>query len=240
MQEVKTPFIFIDGVTKNYGNINVFNNLYLSVYPNEILCIMGPSGCGKTTLLNLISGNVDITQGNIKREYSKLGYVFQEDRLLPWKTVFENIKFVNEKANDSEIINLINVLGLDGFEQSYPKDLSGGMKQRCSIARAFHYKSDLLIMDEPFKSLDYTLRLQLVKILLNVWNENKNTIIFVTHDIDEALLIGDRIVLFSPRPASIEKIFSIDIDRKYRKLTDVALVSMRQQIVELMVSTTNG
>ncbi len=232
--------VLIENITKNYGDLRVLSDISLSVYTNEIVCVMGPSGCGKSTLLNLISGSVSCDIGSIEKNYSKLGYVFQEDRLLPWKTVFDNIKFVNESADDSDIWNLLSELGLEEFANSYPKQLSGGMRQRCSIARAFYYKSDLLLMDEPFKSLDYNLRLQLVKMLFNVWNEHKKTIVFVTHDIDEALLLGDRIVVFSARPTKIERIFCLDCERKDRKLTDAALVNMRQQIVELMSSTIDG
>ena len=227
----------LSNISKNYAHTSVLNSFSMQIKKNEIVCVVGPSGCGKSTILNLISGLESPDKGAILNEYNRLGYVFQEDRLLPWKTVKENIAIVKDSVDERHIKELINVMGLQGFEDSYPNELSGGMKQRCSIARAFYYGSDLLLMDEPFKSLDYDLRLNMVSYLLKVWQKSKTAIVFVTHNIDEALLLGDRILVLTERPTKVKENIEIKIKHNNRDLTSPVLNDIRNKVIKNITKT---
>jgi NitT/TauT family transport system ATP-binding protein len=222
-------------IEKNFGGITVLKDFSLKVNEKEIICIIGPSGCGKSTLLNIISGSLSATNGKIINNSKNISYVFQEDRLLPWKSVHENISIVNKGASKKDIDILIQKVGLSGFENYYPNKLSGGMKQRCSIARAFNYEADLLLMDEPFKSLDYNLRFNMIKHLLNLWEMKHNSIVFVTHEIDEALLLGDKILVLSNRPTKVIKEFAVEKEQKDRNLKDETLMKLRGEIVHYLM-----
>jgi len=224
-----------DSVYKKFDDIAVLDNIKFKIKKNEIVCIIGPSGCGKSTILNMIAGLLANDKGIIDVQSTKIGFVFQEDRLLPWKTVYQNIKFVNEDTSDDEVHKMIDDLGLKGFSGFYPSELSGGMKQRCSIARAFNYRSDLLLMDEPFKSLDYSLRIKTLKQFISAWEKKKISVCFVTHEIDEALLLGDKIIILSNRPATVVKEFIIKKKKSERKLNDNELVKIRNQIIDLLL-----
>lgn len=222
----------LEGVCKNFDDIKVLHNIHLEVKDKEITCILGPSGCGKTTLLHIMAGILKPDGGTVKTNKKKIGYVFQEDRLLPWKTVYENIRLVNKKAPDIKIKHLIEMVGLKNFEDKYPSQLSGGMRQRCSIARAFHFESEMLLMDEPFKSLDYDLRLHMVRSLIDIWHQWNNAVVFVTHEIDEGILLGDKIVVLSKNPCTIEAVLRIDIPQKLRNLEDKELISTRTKLIK--------
>lgn len=224
----------ISKIEKNFNNICVLKDFSMEVKKEEIVCIIGPSGCGKSTLLNIISGILTPELGKMLNNSSKISYVFQEDRLLPWKNVLENIKIVNKKSSKEDCLSLISKVGLEGFENYYPSKLSGGMKQRCSIARAFNYEADLLLMDEPLKSLDYNLRISMIKYLLKLWEDTKKSIVFVTHEIDEALLLGDKIVVLSNRPTRVLKEIHIKKSKYKRSLTDFDLIEVRNEIINLL------
>ena len=226
--------LLINDVSKSFGDNKVIDSLNIELESNRILCIVGPSGCGKSTLLNIIAGLTEPDQGNIDLENEKVSYVFQEDRLLPWLTVYENIAIVQSKAKKDEVMELIDIIGLKDFADYYPDQLSGGMRQRCSIARAFFYKAPLLLMDEPFKSLDHDLRISMVKYLINIWKESKNTIVFVTHNIDEALLLGHQIIVLSRQPAQKAASFEIKKEHNQRKLIDPYLIEIRNKIIKLL------
>ncbi len=197
--------IKMQNLTKKFEDLEVIKGLNMEVNEDEIVSVIGPSGCGKSTFLNILSGIITDYDGEYESSNPKIGYVFQEDRLLPWMTVMENIKIVEDKSIDCEVMQIINDVGLKGFENAFPDRLSGGMKQRCAIARGFNYKCDLLLMDEPFKSLDYNLRIDMLNVLIKLWRKSRKSIIFVTHEIDEALTIADRILIFSKRPSKIIK-----------------------------------
>ncbi len=226
--------VSVKNVTKKFDSV-ILQNFNLDVAQNEIVCILGPSGCGKTTLLNLIAGLSQLDSGTIDRQTDSIGYVFQEDRLLPWKTVYDNIAFVNQTSSPQKIMALIEKMGLAGYQDHFPRELSGGMQQRCSIARAFNYSADLLLMDEPFKSLDYSLRFKMVSALIDTWRAYRHAIVYVTHDIDEALLLADRIIILAGRPATIIDALKIDIARANRRISDQNLMQLRRKIIDYMV-----
>ena len=224
----------LQSVEKHFGDVRVLQDLSIEAAREEILCIIGPSGCGKSTILNIISGLTHPSGGKVMNDSQNTSYVFQEDRLLPWKDAYENIRIVNKESSHEYCMQLIEKVGLKGFEGFYPHELSGGMRQRCSIARAFNYEADLLLMDEPFKSLDYNLRIGMIRYLLTLWDNTKKTIVFVTHEIDEALLLGDRILLLSNRPTKVEREFRLNKPKQARNLTDRDLIEARSEIIGIM------
>lgn len=227
--------IKIKNISKSFDDLKVINDISFEIEKKEIVCILGPSGCGKSTLLNIIAGLNKDYLGTIENNVGKISYVFQEDRLLEWKTVYENIQFVNRNSEKKDILKLIKEIGLEDFENSYPRELSGGMRQRCSIARAFNFKAPLLIMDEPFKSLDYTLSLQMIKKLIKVWQERENSILIVTHNIDQALLLGNKLLVLSKKPTILLEEIKIYIPQDKRKLTDKFLIDTRNRIIDLLI-----
>jgi NitT/TauT family transport system ATP-binding protein len=217
-------------------------DLNMSLQEHKLICILGPSGCGKTTLLNIISGVISADQGEISGfEDKTISYLFQEPRLLPWKTIEQNIEFVlkdkMKKDQRCETINrYIDMVGLKGFEKYYPEKLSGGMKQRAAIARAFAYPADILIMDEPFKGLDLQLKTTLMQAFLKLWLLDKRSSFFVTHDIDEALLMGEQIYILNKRPTSVRGIITNSIPHTERKLHNENISIIRQEIYQLLTN----
>ncbi|MBN2482394.1 MAG: ATP-binding cassette domain-containing protein [Bacteroidales bacterium] len=199
----------IKGLHKAYGEMAIFRDFSLTFPMGQITCILGPSGCGKTTLLNIIGGLTLPDSGLLNGfEGTTISYIFQDPRLLPWKTVEENIAFVlNQNLPEAERKKItgrfIRLVDLEGFADYYPGKLSGGMRQRVSIARAFAYPSDIILMDEPLKGLDITLKLNLIKAFSRIWSSDRRTVIFVTHDVEEALLLGNKIFVLSRSPVHI-------------------------------------
>ncbi|WP_018306991.1 ABC transporter ATP-binding protein [Desulfitobacterium hafniense] len=196
-------------ISKSFGTLPVLNKVSFTVEDGEIVALIGPSGCGKSTLLNIIAGIQKPDEGALSGGSDAMAYVFQDDRLLPWRTVWDNIRLVRDKENRPVIQELIDTVGLRGFETYYPAQLSGGMKKRCGIARSFYYESHLLLMDEPFQGLDYCLRREMLHLLLKVWQKHKQGVLFITHEIDDALTIASRIIVLSPRPGEISKEFRL-------------------------------
>lgn len=203
--------IKIRNLSKTFSATKVLESITLDVYENEFLCVLGPSGCGKTTLLRLLAGFEKPTSGKILIDGKPVQspdpdrfFIFQElDQLLSWKTVSENIAFglnlqgVDKKMKKRTVEKLISLIGLEGFEEFYPHHLSGGMKQRVAIARALAVNPSVLLMDEPFGSLDAQTRRKMEKNLVEVWQKTKKTIVFVTHNIHESILLGDRVLIFT-------------------------------------------
>ena len=192
-------------------SIDVLKNINIKIKSKEFVCIVGPSGCGKTTLMNIIGGLIDAEDNKFNKEQGDLkinedyGYVFQTSRLLPWLTVKENIELVceeNEKYID-RIEFLLSEFDLHEFKNYYPKSISGGMRRKVSLARALIKKPQILLMDEPFVSLDQPTAESLYSVLMKYWQKNPITIILITHNLKEAILLGDRIIFFSKRPASV-------------------------------------
>jgi ABC-type nitrate/sulfonate/bicarbonate transport system ATPase subunit len=203
-------------VSHSFGNYLVHDRLQFSVRENEFLCVCGPSGCGKTTLLDMLAGILRPSRGSIlidrrpvdpKRD--NISFVFQEPSTLPWLTVWDNIatglriKKARRKRIRQKIEDIIDLVGLRGFEKYYPHQISGGMKQRVAIARAFATDADLILMDEPFVSLDQPTREHMQREVLDIWEHRRRTIIFVTHNLEEAVFLGDRIIILSRKPARI-------------------------------------
>jgi NitT/TauT family transport system ATP-binding protein len=200
----------------------VLNDIDLEVREGEFVCLVGPSGCGKSTLLNVMGGFLSPTRGQVRIDGQVVRgpdprriFVFQERGVFPWLTVEGNIGFglfkLSRPEREQRIKHYVNMVGLQGFEEAYPSELSGGMKQRLEVARAFAVNPDMLYLDEPFGALDSITRLVMRGELLRIWEAERKTVIFVTHDIDEAVQLADRVVVLSARPASIQQIVNIDI-----------------------------
>ena len=214
---------FLNKVDNTY--VDVLKNINISIKHKQFVCIVGPSGCGKTTLMNIIGGLVKSENQKILMDGKEFeiddnfGYVFQTSRLLPWLTVQENIELVCNEDNDSNsnIEELLKNFGLLEFKDYFPKTISGGMRRKVSLARALIKKPKILLMDEPFVSLDQPTAESLYEVLINYWQSNPITIILITHNLKEALLLGDRILFFSKRPATV--VYDHKVKTKRGKLT---------------------
>lgn len=228
----------INNLYKTFGHIDLFKDFNIEISDKTITCILGPSGCGKTTLLNMISNTEQPESGTFSGFNQKtISYIFQEPRLLPWKTVKENISFVLKDQNIDENIQdltdkYIRLVNLEEFANYYPSKLSGGMKQRVAIARAFAFPSNLILMDEPLKALDLKLKLNLISAFRKLWQYDQRTVIFVTHDIDEALLLGNEIYVFSRPPIAIKEKFTIDSSK--RNLQNPEIINLKNRIWKVM------
>ena len=214
------------------GHVKVLDGVNLNIPSNKITVILGRSGCGKTTLLRLVAGLESFDQGEIQgTNLKRKAYVFQEDRLMPWLDVKKNITFgiKNKDINHERIDEIIEMVGLTSFYKAYPNQLSGGMKQRVSIARAFAYNPDFIMMDEPFSALDFFTREQMQKELIKIHENTKCSILFVTHSIDEALILGDKIVILEK--GIIKSQYEIDEKNNTRDLLDDKFLNLKKQII---------
>jgi NitT/TauT family transport system ATP-binding protein len=208
------------------GGLRVLEGVDLALFEHEFVCIVGPSGCGKTTLLRILGGLQDATSGEvcfgdepIARPRRRIGFVFQQANLMPWRTALENIYLPLElqgmpvPAMRDQANKLIELVGLTGFEASYPRDLSGGMAQRVAIARALVHDPEVLLLDEPFGSLDALTRERMAIELMRIWKAQRSTVLMVTHSISEAVLLADRVIVLSDRPASVLLNLVVDLPR---------------------------
>lgn len=220
-------------INKVYGNKIILKDFDLNIKENEITTILGPSGCGKTTLLRIISSLDDDYQGQVVGiDPNKLSFIFQEPRLLNWMTVYDNIAFVSkDKETIEEALSLVE---LDDERNVLPRNLSGGMKQRVSIARAFSYPSSVLLMDEGFSGLDLKIKMDLIKYFLKLWEHVKKTVIFITHDIDEALLISDRVIQFSKAPISVMRDIRLETPKEDR-LSQPYIINIKKELIESII-----
>ena len=230
--------IEIQGVTKRFVSrngdvVHALDSVDLSVRENEFLTLLGPSGCGKTTLLRTIAGLETADAGTVSVEGKVVtgpgperAMVFQSFALLPWMNVIDNVGFglrmrgVSRSERDDRARAIIEKVGLSGFERKQPHELSGGMQQRVGLARALAVKPQVLLMDEPFSAVDEQTRRLLQEQLIGIWEQDRTTVVFVTHSIDEAILLGDRIVLMSPRPGRIAEVQEVRIPRPRARLLD--------------------
>jgi NitT/TauT family transport system ATP-binding protein len=220
-----TDKIVVDDVSKSFpsqrrgGDVHALENVSLKIAAEEIVCIVGPSGCGKTTLLNAVDGMLPIKRGRIAVNGRK-AMVFQSPSLLPWRTVADNVVYGLElqgkrhaPETKAKVAELIALVGLTGFERSYPAELSGGMQQRVNLARALAVDPELLLLDEPFAALDAQTRELMQAELLRIWQRTRKTAIFITHQIDEAIYLSDRVLVFGARPGTVRASIRIDLPR---------------------------
>lgn len=200
----------IRGLSKSYKSKRVIENLSIKFEDKKINCILGVSGAGKTTLLNILAGLLDFEEGEVIGKKENIGYVFQEDRLIPWKTVYDNLKFIIKNKSEESIEQCLKLVGLWDERKNFPQKLSGGMRQRLSLARAFLHSSDLLLMDEPLKSLDVQNKDIIKEYILKLQSQNPKTIIWITHEIEEALELADYIYVMEANPLRIKSEFEND------------------------------
>lgn len=230
--------------------VHVLERVDLEVRQGEFVCIVGPSGCGKSTLLNIIGGFFKETQGKVRVAGESVNgpdprriFVFQENGVFPWLTVEENIGFGlmsrPAKVREERVKHYISMVGLTGFEKSYPRELSGGMRQRVEIARALAADAEVLYMDEPFGALDFITRLKMRADLIRIWQTEKKTVLFVTHDIEEAVQLADRVVVMSKRPATVAEEVRVDLPRP-RDLDSPGYLAARDRIFAIMGMNVHG
>jgi NitT/TauT family transport system ATP-binding protein len=228
--------------TRDGKTTPVLQKINLEVANGEFLCLVGPSGCGKSTLLNIMGGFLSPTSGTVRIDGEVVQgpdprriFVFQERGVFPWLTVAGNIAFGLSKLSpaerDQRVAHYVKMVGLGGFEESYPSELSGGMKQRLEVARALAVNPDMLYLNEPFGALDSITRLVMRKELLRIWEAERKTVVFVTHDIDEAVQLADRVVVMSARPAVIQGIVNIDIEHP-REISSPRYLELRDGIFQ--------
>lgn len=221
-------------VSKRYGEKEIFRNFTFSAPKNKITCVLGASGSGKTTLLRILSGMTDFT-GEITGKGTGVSVVFQEDRLVPALTVRQNLRLIaGGKKADEQINRILSYLEIEGEADRYPDRLSGGQRQRVSLARAFLYPSDLLLLDEPFHSLDLALTHRLLGVLLKLQSLTPKTVVYVTHGVDEALLAADEIVVIGGNPATVLYQTELSLPKSERTLSMPELVAVRETIVSTL------
>jgi NitT/TauT family transport system ATP-binding protein/sulfonate transport system ATP-binding protein len=252
MPETREVFgtISINDVCKIFNphtenEVIALDHMTLKVSPGELISFVGPSGCGKSTLLRLIAGLDNATNGSIQLDdetiegtHYERGMVFQDPTLFPWLTVYDNVatglKARNVYKENKDIVQrYINLVGLNGFENSYPHHLSGGMAQRVSLARSLANHPKVLLLDEPFGALDAFTRMQMQDELLRIWQDKGTTMMLVTHDVDEAIYLSDRVVVMSPRPSKVERVIDVDISRP-RARNYPEFLHLRTKILEIL------
>jgi ABC-type nitrate/sulfonate/bicarbonate transport system ATPase subunit len=224
----------LSSVSVAFGSVEVFSHIDLEIKRGEFLAVVGPSGCGKTTILNLLSGFVAPTSGKVDYP-SRMRMVYQNDGLYPWLTVEENIllglrEVKNEADRRAQLASMFELIQLSAFARHYPHQLSGGMRQRVELARALAGDSDVLLMDEPFSALDYLTRLRMRGELVGMLEKRPRTVVLVTHDIEEAAQLADRVVVLSDRPATIRRVMTLDLPRP-RELTHPQVVEAIHEIL---------
>jgi NitT/TauT family transport system ATP-binding protein len=242
------PRVAVETVTKTYeeGDVRALDGVSFLVADGEFVCIVGPSGCGKTTLFRIIAGLASPTDGEVLLSGAPvtgpspdLGIVFQEYHLFPWRTVRGNVAFGLEQSalpadeRAARVDEMLELVGLEGSGDTYPRELSGGMKQRVGIARALAVDPELLLMDEPFGSVDAQTRATLHDELLDVWSATGKTVLFVTHDVAEAVTLADRIVVMTPGPGRVGEVVDVDLSRP-RERTDEAFAAVEARVRSLI------
>ena len=246
--------LVVERATKHYetrsGVVHALEDYSMSVAEGELVCVLGPSGCGKSTLLWAMAGLHSLTRGEVRldgepitRPHPAIGMVFQEANLLPWRSLLKNIQLPFElkriRPDRARIDQLLARVGLKGFESKYPRELSGGMQQRASIVRSLSVDPALLLMDEPFGALDAFTRDEMNLLLQEIWLETGKTIVFITHNIAEAVFLADRIMVMSPRPGRLTNVFAIDLPRP-RPLEVTARPHFFELVAEIKGSIDHG
>lgn len=238
--------VVVNNLTKKFGDLLVLDDISFNVKKNEFLCIVGPTGCGKTTFLNSLSKLYDITSGEIlinnepvNPKKHNIAYIFQEYSNFPWLTIQENIEYglkvkhVPKTIRKEKADYFINMVGLDKFRDYYPRQLSASMLQRAAIARAFAVEPEVLLMDEPYGQLDIELRFRLEDELIRIWKEVGTTVIFITHNIEEAVYLSERILVLTNKPTKIKAEIPNNLPRP-RDIADPEFVALRNQVTDLI------
>lgn len=244
--EENTNDIVVKNLTKRFDDLLVLNNISFKVKQGELLCIVGPTGCGKTTFMNTLAKLIPATSGSIlirgqeaDPRIHNIAYVFQESTSLPWRTVRDNValgmelKKVPRQEIDSRLNKILSLVGLSDCANLYPNQISASMEQRLAVARAFATQPDLLLMDEPYGQLDVQLRYYLEDELVRIWEEFKITVIFVTHNIEEAVYLGDRILVLSNKPTTVKDNILVNLPRP-RDYLDPEFISIRQRVTDMI------
>jgi ABC-type nitrate/sulfonate/bicarbonate transport system ATPase subunit len=244
------PIIELRNVSKTYGSVKALDTLDLAIRPGELVTVVGPSGCGKSTLFNILAGLETPDPGNILRLKGKssiasdllgqVSFMPQRDLLLPWRNVIDNailaleIEGLPRAEARRRAMEMLPEFGLSGFEAQYPNQLSGGMRQRVALMRTFLFKRDLMLLDEPFGALDALTRTMMQRWLLDVWQKHKRTVLFITHDIDEAIFLGDRVVVMTARPGRVklEQVVDLPRPREPGIVTSTEFIALKKTLLE--------
>lgn len=224
-----SPLLALKNITKTFGNVQALKDLNVSIKPGEFVTIVGPSGCGKSTLFNMVAGLEEPDAGGsiqflgkqcqAKDLLGKVAFMPQRDLLLPWRTIIDNAILAVEMEGMRRVdaralaLEMLPEFGLTGFEKQYPHQLSGGMRQRVALMRTFMFRRDLVLLDEPFGALDALTRTMMQRWLLDIWQKHRRTILFITHDVDEALFLGDRVLAMSARPGHVKLELEVALPR---------------------------
>jgi NitT/TauT family transport system ATP-binding protein len=255
---VKQSKVLLKHVTKAYGSSpNDFvavENLHLEVFENEILCLVGPSGCGKTTTINLVAGFIRPTSGEVLIDgqvvggpNSLCGVVFQADSVFPWMTVEQNVGYglrsngIPKGEREKLVRKYLDLVGLTGFANAWPRELSGGMRKRVDLARTYAFNPQILLLDEPFGSLDVMTKEEMQMLLLRIWQHERKTVLLVTHDPEEAIFVGHRVAVMTPRPGSIKQVFNIpfDMPRESSLRLTPQFLDLRREVVEALATSSS-
>ncbi|WP_442981250.1 ABC transporter ATP-binding protein [Rhizobium sp. S152] len=244
------PLIELRNVSKTFGATKALSDLEVSIRPGELVTVVGPSGCGKSTLFNILAGLEEPDAGNILRLkgvsstasdlLGKVSFMPQRDLLLPWRNVIDNAIIALEiegmpRAEARKLaMEMLPEFGLAGFEKQYPNQLSGGMRQRVALMRTFLFKRDLMLLDEPFGALDALTRTMMQRWLLDVWQKHKRTVLFITHDVDEAIFLGDRVLVMTARPGKVklEQVVDLPRPRKADIVTSPEFIALKKTLLE--------
>lgn len=234
----------VEHLTKNFGKVQVLNNISFNIKKGEFVCVVGPTGCGKTTFLNLLTRIIMPTSGELyidgepaDPKKHNLAFVFQEPSSLPWLTVEQNLRYglelkkVKKELIDNRVEKIISLLGLDKFRKSYPHQLSVSSEQRIIIGRAFAMDPDLLLMDEPYGQMDIKLRFFLEDEVIRLWKELESTVVFITHNVEEAVYLAERILILSNKPTTIKEEVRVYLPRP-REVTDPEFIKIRKYVTE--------
>ncbi len=250
--QAATDYIRVRSLSKSFGDVLALRDIDCSIAQGSFVCIVGPSGCGKSTLLRMLAGLLDASHGSITLDGQPVhgtrrdvGFVFQSSILLPWRTILENVLLPAEvlgldmKAARERAMQLLHMVRLEGFEHKLPRQLSGGMQQRASIARALLHDPKILLMDEPFGALDALTRERMNLELQRIWAESGKTVILITHSIPEAIFLGDTVYVMTPRPGTIERVLRVDLPRPrtMHSMAEPAFGRIADEIRELFSHT---